>query len=223
MAIATVGSPSTLVHASSGAVTTSAVDTTGANLLVAYVAWASSGPIPTLTDTYSNTWTMASDPGNGATSDRGAIFHCLSPTVGTGHTVGITTGCTLPQIQFQAFSGVSAHGGDTGSITLSPGTLTPAVDGCLFVSNCVWRVSGTPATCSPPTFTVNSGAIVASGSEFGQGSAYYIQPTAASVTPTWGPSGGTNPVTTMTYFTAAAGGGGGSIILPPYLFDTMAI
>src|SRR3990167_1389615 len=117
------------------AITTDAIDTTGATLLVLGIAsYAAVGP-GTISDSKSNTWvaTGVSQAISGAT--RVDVYYVKSPTVGSGHTFsgGATGG--YPSVFVVSFSGTNtpanrdqenqATEGPPNSLTAQPGSVTP--------------------------------------------------------------------------------------------------
>lgn len=153
--------PASLVaetHASSSNgtdVTTSAIDTTGATLIVVCLGWRlGSG---SLTDSKGNTWTALTARSVDSYSTWDAtqqMFYCSLPTVGSGHT--FTGVAELPTIKVYAFTGpryvsplhqeTGATVGFAGAASLSTGNLTPTIAGVLAVSMCA---SSAPAGTSP--------------------------------------------------------------------------
>lgn len=126
----------------STSITTSAVDTTGANLIVVAIASnnASSGDF---SDSKSNTWIPLTIYNN-AGGDRVQLQYCYNPIVGSGHTFTEADAVAIyPSIAVMAFSGAvsspfDAENGNTivtnSILTIQPGTVTPAGPNELFVS-----------------------------------------------------------------------------------------
>lgn len=164
---------------------TSAIDTTGANLLVIVTA----GSGASVGDSKSNTWT-----GLTSTSIDGygylRVWYCLSPTVGTGHTFSVVG--NYVSLCAAAYSGVDAYdqestnnGSSAGTGT--PGSVTPSANGALIV----WggaAGSGSPTIASITTGTVEQNTTGTNSVDYGCGLADYVQATAAAVNPTltWG-------------------------------------
>lgn len=134
--------PTLLAHTASNsgapqAVTTSAIDTTGAKIIV--VCLAPSGPNlitygdGILSDSKSNSWTRCTTFGD-STDVVGVVYYCINPTAGSGHTFtfGDTDG------RYTAIS-VMAFNVPVTSFTLQTGTATST-------SNTVQAGSGTPVT-----------------------------------------------------------------------------
>lgn len=187
------GSPIALVaHAGAGSsgggnVTTSAMDTSGASLLVAAVSAASG--TPGLSDSKGNTWVqMAAEQGGKTT-----MFYVKNPTVGSGHTFSTTMGAgSFGSIAVVAFSGTNttqnvdqtngfASGGGT---TFQPGSVTPSQNGEVIVTSTA--PSSNPSTASIDSgFTITDFISFLSGNHFGIGLAYLVQTTAGVVNPTW--------------------------------------
>lgn len=171
--------------------TTTAVNTTGANLIV---IGADDTNFGTPSDNKGNTYTGSVSI---SSQSSGKIWYCNNPTVGTGHT--FTPGGSNGSIQAIAVSGALATGapdvtnattwtGDgSTTFTESPGSVTPTQNGELCVA--LYGIS-IPSNTGGTPFSVNSGftiqgAIdVVSGSYFGTVLATLVQGTAAAVNPT---------------------------------------
>lgn len=115
-------------------ITTPAIDTTGADLLVVtYTRFFDVGPAATpITDSKGNTW-VASTAELGDPGGLGFVrqFHAANPIVGTGHTFTFTLAAAgFPSVAASAFSGVvlsspldkTASGTDTTTPHNSPNT-----------------------------------------------------------------------------------------------------
>lgn len=172
---------------------TSAIDTTGANLIVLTVPYYPLlGGTPTVSDSKGNSWTALTLQAN-----QGAVrlYYCVSPIVGSGHTFTATGTDIYATIDVLAFSGASAspYDQESGSAFDSPGSITPPQDGCLLV---------TASSNNGGTTSVDSGFTgfthdFTPGSHMGGGIAYLIQSAAAAVNPTWT---GSNAVCVMASF-----------------------
>lgn len=194
--------------------TTDAVNTTGANLLVAVGSWypASGGaPNLTITDSYGNTWTGLTARELGNTKVR--LWYSAAPIVGSGHTLSTSTGDSYSTLWFGAFSGAAASpfdqesGATTGGATsLAPGSVTPSEAGCL----CVTGVTSDGSTLTVPTGYTGGVANYSVGVHMGGGGAYLIQGAAAATNPAWAAAASAGMAAALATFKAAAGGGGGS-------------
>src|SRR5258708_3690000 len=98
MAISLVISSAVAGGANGG--TTAAVDTSGANLLVAYVI--TQGAV-TVSDSKSNTWSALTNSVNGFLN--GQFFYAKGATTGTGHTFTVSGSSSVSVIQVNAYSG----------------------------------------------------------------------------------------------------------------------
>ena len=101
-------------------VTTDAIDTTGADLIVINTAtFITSDRGVAVTDSKGNTWTPLTQYDGSDSTTR--LYYSLNPTVGTGHTFTATSTGTVavvyPSIQVSAWSG--AH--DTASYDVENG------------------------------------------------------------------------------------------------------
>jgi hypothetical protein len=175
--------------------TTSAMDTTGANLLVV-VASQYSGVSPgAVSDSKGNTWTALTGQTGGNSYAR--MFYSQGGTVGTGHVFSYSGGFSTFVVL--AFSGAAASPFDveSGSSTnlyygsSQPCPLTPSQDGSLIVSGCSIVDGGTtPYYESGGGFTTTDYVGFGYNSGTGDGQegvvgGYLIQTTAAVANPTW--------------------------------------
>lgn len=183
-------------------ITSDAIDTTGATLLVAIVAGQTieSG---TVTDSKGNTWTQLTVPDSSGTRLR--LSYCLSPTVGTGHTFSTTS--TFATLAVAAFDGGTYQVWTSTGKTNSGTSLALALIGTepLIVSGLATTATGTLAVTD---LTITDQAGFSSGQHFGGALAYGS--VSAAVTPTWSWTGASEGVTTaMPFYLPSAGGGGG--------------
>lgn len=117
-----------------GGITTSAIDTTGADFIVLGCLQYSTHSAPT--DNKSNTWIELTLHGDGASTNNW-IAYCQNPTVGSGHT--FTLGPQYACIAVAAFSGSKAtpfdveNGAGGTSTTLSTGSITPSENNELLI------------------------------------------------------------------------------------------
>lgn len=165
-------------------VTSSAMDTTGANLIVVSVATYSSLGA-NLTDSQSNTWTSLTTASPNRAKSR--LFYCINPTTSSSHTFTFSQSGTYPSISAVAFSGVAAYESEntstqTGlSTTIQTGSVTPSKDGSLvFAGACT---DGGIYTAVDSGFTLETSVSHVSAQHMGSASAYLIQTTAAAVNP----------------------------------------
>jgi hypothetical protein len=164
---------------------TGAIDTTGANLLVASVSRFGAG---TLSDSKGNTWTALTSRVNGEVTLE--FYYSVPSSVGSGHTFTLTGSSMAAALSVQAWSG--AHGtpfdvqnGATASGTsVQPGSITPSQNNSLLIS-CFGGATGAN------TISINSGFFQTSDIDYAGGvneagsMAYLVQETAAPINPTW--------------------------------------
>lgn len=164
--------------------TTAPIDTTGANLLVAWVCgWINFG---VLTDSKGNNWTPLPQHNNG--NNGGHWVYCTAPIVGPNHVF------TLSQVSYcawivYAFSGINALQVEvwaTGSnvTSVASGSVTPAADGYLVLA----AFTG----ANFPTLSVAPAELAATLQQIGStpnankaAVAHVVQSTAAAINPTW--------------------------------------
>ena len=187
-----------------GTGTTSAVDTTGADLIVAFVA--SYNDTPTPTDSKGNTYTALTLRSGGSDANvKGRMFFCAAPTVGTGHT--FTTSSSAVSSAYLAFSGSAASPLDQQSTAAAtqPGSVTPTENDELLVC-CYGDASSANPTAINSSFTLEV-TIAGQSSIQPLGAAYLIQTSSAAVNPTWTVSNIYSAVSCIATFKAAGGGG----------------
>ena len=189
----------------SPSITSSAIDTDGANFLVAILSsYDGSAAGDTISDSYGNTWHHAALGGFPWIYNQGhQVYYAFNATTGPGHTftMGATSdGC--PGVCLMAFSGMptsdpleaivanpwnSENG--VSSMTAATTAQTPAHAGDLIIS-------GLSGDVKMAVLTVDSGFTIAGqiapSNTCGVAGAYLIAPNTSAVNPTWGnfPSGG---------------------------------
>ena len=178
-----------LIASAQGTTITTAVDTTGADLIA--VVAADFANVPTITDSKSNVYSTIASFGAGG--DEVTMYYVASPVVGTNHTVSATG--TFQALAMGAFSGSSAtpldvHNGANGSgiTSLATGAITPTVDGCLVVTGiALGGNASTPSVTdgTTPDYTLDQSRNGVSGSRYGIGLAHVAQTTKASINATW--------------------------------------
>jgi len=188
-------------------VASSAIDTTGANLIVIVAAF-QTGTTDTMVDSNSNTYTQATTQVVGGQITV-SIWYVVSPTVGSGHTFQCNGASNFCSIYVAAYAGaatsstVELTGGttNTGS-TIAPGSLTPTCTAELAVTGLATEDTTAP-TVSSATLSDSNG--ISSGVSWGGGLADTIQTTAAAFNPTWNLSGSVINAAASVTFKAASG------------------
>jgi hypothetical protein len=209
MAIAVVAQ-TVKVPGNSTTVTTDAIDTTGASLLVVATSSYYLGPGLTVTDSKSNTWTALTEYTSN-TEARVKMYYCVSPgSVGSGHTFTFSGSSIYGTLAVLALSGAGAiDAGEVGasnasSATLQPGTITPSQSGCICITAVAFNTGSATLTIDSPFSKIASGYADYSGSvNEGLGLAYDIQTTATARNPTWTAAGAVDIAATMAVFRAS--------------------
>lgn len=170
-------------------VTTPAINTTGANLIVIGVAWENT--TPAISDNQSNTYTLVASQNSGTGLGACSLYYCSSPITSASHTFTSTNG-TDPTIFVQAFSGAATsspldrhNSANTSGSTIQPGSVTPSVANELLVA-VAQASSGGGQTLNSVSggFTItDSGS--GGPSSFASGLAYLIQTSAGTANPTF--------------------------------------
>ena len=193
-------------------VTTAAVDTTGADLIVAVVSDFGTTRA-TFSDSKGNAWTPLPTTQLG-TSAACRIFWTRPTSIGSGHTFTATQTNSFPSINVLAFSGgatspVDQQNGATFSAVTSaqPGSITPTENNELVVS--ALTSDNQALSLSASGMTVSSNVTQTTNCERGA-LAYVIQTTATAVNPTWSWTLSSNGALRSASFKAAAASGGGT-------------
>lgn len=205
--------------ASSSTVTTNAVDTTGANLIVVAVGSYDGLTAEALTDSKGNTWT-ALTAYRRVGDDRVRLYYCYGPTVGSGHTFTFAATNSFSSIAVQAWSGAASsphdqeNGANAAASTIATGSVTPSENDEILVSAAV-NEAGTISSIDS-SFTTSNLQAAAGGLAYGVGMAYKIQTTAGAENPTWTlPSSQKTAATISTFKAAGAPPTGGGMIVGP--------
>lgn len=186
--------------------TTSAINSTGSNLIVIWIGvWKSSQAAPNVpvSDSKGNTWIALNGSGNSNTD--GCFFYCLNPVVGTGHTFTVTNtvNANWACICAMAFSGAGSV--DTPQSTsvsaslatsLATGSVTPNQSNSLVVAGLQYYDYANSLTVP----TINSGFTRVGYLNLNSQApdlcvGYLIQSASASVNPTFN-FGSTSPKAT---------------------------
>jgi hypothetical protein len=169
-----------------------AINTTGATLLVAIVYCLYPGSGITLTDGV-NTWhaltVYEATPGAYETK----LFYCYAPTTSATHQVTAGNQYGYLSIDFQAWSGTgitsavyeSSTGSSSGGVTVTsiqPGSVVPVTSGDLIISTCMIE-GGDPGVPNDSFISTHHGVVV--GPYFGVSANYLIAPNTSSVDPTY--------------------------------------
>lgn len=168
-------------------VTTTAVNSTGADGLILSVAWYPGGTTPTLTDTGSNSFTGLTARNNGNLTTR--LFYDVGGlTTNASHTITATGSGAAPSVCYVFVSGSGEFGlesGSSGSASSgAPGSLTPACNDNLVISGL--GTEGNSGAMTPDSSPTGSDYIgFSSGNNEGGGIGWWIQTTAAALNPTW--------------------------------------
>ncbi len=175
-------------------VTTGAIDTTGADLLIIAIGNVGGDATPP-TDSNGNSYTRAivSDRGNG--HGQSAIWYCANPINGAGHT--FTSVSVAPAIAVAAFRGGSLNNplDQTNSkveaaavMTIAPGTVVPTQKSEVMVT--AVTMNGTMTINGGPwggVWTITDQIDIVGGQHFGVALAYLIEGNNIQTTqgPTW--------------------------------------
>jgi hypothetical protein len=188
----------TSVGATGTDVTTPAIDTTGADLIVIVQNTNLGNSSTGMVDSKGNTYVQAI--GTGTLSNMN-IWYVHAPTVGAGHTFTGHAASGFFDFTVQAWSGSRAspldqlnHG--SGTTTAATGSITPTINNELLITG-VNTVPGVGGTSN----SINGGFTVTASGEFWGTMAYLIQTTATAANPTWTNStGGTALETAIVSF-----------------------
>jgi hypothetical protein len=177
--------------------TVSAIDTTGANLLVAAISQYNGSGVGTLSDSKSNTWTALTAK-VGAAEAYNRLFYCASPIVGSGHTFTYNNTGLFGAIAVQAWSNANVspfdlQNGNTAAsgLTVQPGSVTPNQINSVIITAVCPGGAATSGYSIDGGFTVSDSVNTGPGVE-GLAMAYLVQGAAAAVNPNWSWTGSSN-------------------------------
>jgi hypothetical protein len=197
--------------------TSSAIDTTGADLLVVFSQIA--GGTVTLSDSKSNTWNTLTQY---SSANKIQISWCTPSSVGAGHTFTLTQVTAASTLFVQAWSGSHATQGaitesghsysGSSDTSMSTNSITPAGNGYLVVSG-VSAGTGTIYSVDSSLALSDSLEVTTTG-RITAAMAYYEQPTAGAINPTWSWTTGNYAATAIAAFKPAAAGGGRGLFIP---------
>lgn len=185
------------------ATTSSAIDTTGADFLI---AWAVSQAGGAPTDNKGNTWNPLTGY-TGAFGEIGRFYYAANAIGGTGHT--FTPSGSAPSLCVGAYMGSHSSpfdletGANTQSSPASPGALTPSEDDCLVVGGC--GTFGNAFSVGSPFTLIESEDGIGGGQAYGSALAHLIQTLAGLVNPAFSYSGGFTSGVAQASFKAAGG------------------
>lgn len=181
--------------ANNSTVVTGAIDTTGADLIVAIVGEYSVNAAAVLTDSKGNTWTALTSYQT-SNQDKVTLWYSQPTTVGSGHTFTVTDAAsTLPAIAVSAWSGSALIGvfdkqnGNTSpsGTTVAPGSIVPSYANALVITGFTAVSDGGSAPTVDSGFTLLANSLVTGVTSVSAAIACKITGTTAS-NPTW-----TNP------------------------------
>src|SRR3990167_999594 len=193
--------------------TTSAIDTTGATLLIIVCTRDVTSSAVAPTDNKGNTWTQLTAQ---TIADNNALsiwyVNSNTPTVGSGHTFDYSASVEFNELAVFTFSGSVASPFDVqngatvagSSTTIQPGSITPSEDNTVVISGASgpfgsneWSVDGEFNAITMGDYTA-----------WTLGAAYLIQTSAAAANPTWTfPTSIANKISVIASFKASGGGG----------------
>lgn len=194
----------TVKEGNSVTVTTTAIDTTGATLIV-IVASTGSNNLFLPTDTGTNRWIYIS----AANSVGSSVYYVINPTTSATHTFTLTA--SFPSLAILVFTGDGAGpekvtNNTVTSTTTTPGSITPSKNGALLITGfCAGSALTETINAS---FTISDQAGGTTGQRVAAG--YLIQTTAGAANPTWTASGSATISSIMVSFPLQTTGGGSS-------------
>jgi len=182
----------------SAAVTTSVVNMTGANLIIIGITMynGAGGTSAPSDSTGSNTWTPLTEYGNITPNYfTTQLYYCSPCTTSSSQTfsASATNAFTYPVIAVAGFSGASSssvfdqQNGNTNAgtaTTIQPGSITPGGNGYIIVT----MLDGGATTGGfsiNSSFAISDSLAYSSGNYLATAMAYYFQPSAGAINPTW--------------------------------------
>ena len=176
----------------SGSITTSAIDTTGADLIVCAVTDDDRDTAASLSDSQSNSWTTG-PPSKYNSSDFASmrLYYKQSPSTSASHTFSITFP-NVGGVACAAYSGSVASPLDTpengnttafgGGATIATGSVTPTADNYILITGLAFYLADATPTID---LSFTRRADDHSSGNMGVAIADLIETTAAAKNPTW--------------------------------------
>ena len=204
--IALVNSVSAAYASSATTVTTTGINTSTANFLIAYVAY-NAGDAPTISDLAVNTWTKLSSFNSTGVSIDTYYVNPSAFVTNASDTFTISAAGAFGAVAVAAFSGVVSspfdkQDGATGT-SASPQAatgFTPTLNNSLVMAGVTFDPGVTLSSINGG-FTILQNIPSSAGINFGIGLSYLIQTTATAAQPTWTLSaGGANWATELSSF-----------------------
>lgn len=175
-------------------ITTPAIDTSGANLIIVHVSAESVIAAPVLSDNKGNVWTGLTEKTSGAAfTGTSRLYYCYAPIVGAGHTFSLAAGASASYQVMEVLAVNGAAGspfdqenGATGTTTstIQPGSVTPGQDNELVVTGVTHDAMGAAPSINSG-FTISDAVLYDFGDHYAGAMAYLIQTSAGAVNPTW--------------------------------------
>jgi len=179
--------------------TTTAINTTGASLLIVGVCGSSPQP-PTITDSQNNTW-YAAPTFPQSVGQLAGIYYAYNPSTSPSQTFHVVQAGLYPSIQAIALSGTVTTSAvfDVGSGTstqanassVKPGSITPAQAGEFFYTNGCFGSASVTTSSIDSGFT-DMGIALENGNSVGQSDGYLLDSGSSAENPTWTFNSGNN-------------------------------
>lgn len=194
---------------SSSTVTTGAIETTGADLLIVVVGRYQAESAASLIDSKGNSWTELTQSEE-VGSARCSIFYCQGGTVGLNHTFTYEGTSVYVSVAVAAFSGSAAtpfdqeNGASSPSTnSLATGSITPSEDNELVIAGFSSNSGETISINASMTITDQEPYV--GGNSFSVALAYIIQTTAGAINPSWSWTSTAAAAARIASFKASAG------------------
>lgn len=216
MAYAYIALSASTANANGATATTTAVNMTGADLIVVTAGWDKRQTAPTFSDSLSNTWTQGTVITDTADFQAGSLYWSHVSSVGVAQTFSLTGGASVVSLAVAGFSGSTATpldnqstGADNvGVTTVQPGSITPTLTTYLVVTGVYsygsnWTVTGPSINSS---YVIPTGGYQAANANI-SAIAYRLTNSGAT-NPTWttGNSGARGQVAEIASFKVGGGG-----------------
>lgn len=170
--------------------TTSAINSTGANLVAVAKYWYGASE-PPLSDSKGNTYTATTIRSTAADTRWVRWYYVYGGTVGSGHTFTLGGTAHYASLVVLAFSGVSsspldqeASGEDTAWTSISSGSITPSQANTISLT-ALMHDSGTGTLTAPSTWTAGPVSSPSGGAHVGGAAAWKVLSSTSAINPAW--------------------------------------
>jgi hypothetical protein len=188
------------------ALVTPPVNSLGSTFCVAEIT-ANFPSTPVMGDSYANVWTSTAATANISANQITQLYYSSNPVTGPNHmfTAGLTGGVSIfGSMAVACFAGVlttytpfdvwNSTVATINTLNQNTNSITPTSNNDLIITALGYNNASLPVSINAGFLVTDS--VEFNASNFGSGLAYFVQPTAAAINPTWTKSGSAGQMST---------------------------